>query len=72
MNPNCCGGHCLFDEGEVRVLPVGPSPDHGNLILCRYCFEHELNWRRDRNRELAEDCRFKLPAWESLEVYQCK
>ncbi len=69
MNPNCCGGHCLNDEGEVRVLPLGKNPHHGNLILCRYCFEHEMNWRRDRNRDLAKDAQFKIHAWDSLEVY---
>lgn len=68
MNPNCCGGHCLFDEGEVRVLPLGKIPDHGNLILCRYCFEHEMNYRRDRNRELSREAQFQIPTWDSLKV----
>lgn len=24
---------------------------------------------RERNRDLADDCKFKLPSWESLKVY---
>jgi hypothetical protein len=68
QNPNCDGsGPCNL--GEVRVLPIGAIPDHGNMILCRLCFSREMNWREDRNRELAKDCRFDLPRWESLEVY---
>lgn len=55
--------------GEVRVLPLGASPYHGNLILCLNCFNHELAYRRSRNRDLAKDCAFRRPAWETLEVY---
>lgn len=66
-NPNCDGSHCSRPQGEVRLLPTGGG---GNLIVCRACFEHEMRWRRDRNRELADDCKFDLPAWESLKVYE--
>lgn len=67
-NPNCDGsGPCYGDE--VRVLPLGKSPHHGNLILCRACFVRESNYRRERNRELSKDCAFELPTWESLEIY---
>jgi hypothetical protein len=69
MNPMCDGGRCHIDTGEVRVLPLGKSPHHGNLILCKPCFEHELNFRRERNRDLGKDAQFALPAWDSLEVY---
>lgn len=68
-NSNCDGGHCSSEAGEVRVLPLGTNPDHGNLILCRSCFEHELRYRRERNLELASDCQYRLPTWESLTVY---
>jgi hypothetical protein len=67
-NPNCDGsGPC--ESGEVRLIPLGRNPDHGNMILCRLCFERELDFRRERNRELSPDCAFALPAWTSLEVY---
>lgn len=65
MNPNCDGsGPC--DPGRVRVLPAGGD---ANMILCRCCFERELEFRRERNKELAGDCAFQLPAWTSLKVY---
>ena len=51
------------------MLPMASNPDHGNLILCRCCFEKELAFRRERNRELAKDCAFQLPGWLSLEIY---
>ena len=62
----CDGGHCRSATGEVRVLPSGGS---SNLILCRACFDHEIRWRRDRNRDLGRDAQFKLPTWDSLRVY---
>lgn len=65
-NPNCDNDKCLSATGEVRVLPTGGD---GNLILCRACFEHELRFRVTRNRYLSPDCRFALPSWESLKVY---
>ena len=69
MNNPMCDGSGPCADGEVRVLPVGSSPHHGNMILCRLCFGRELAWRRDRNHDLAKDCQFKLPAWETCEVY---
>lgn len=66
QNPMCDGAHCITGLGQVRVLPTGGD---GNAILCRACFNHELAFRRDRNRELSKDCQFQLPAWETLKVY---
>lgn len=65
-NPNCDGGRCRQETGEVRALPSGGD---SNLILCQDCFNHELGYRRDRNRELGEDSKFELPLWDSLAVY---
>jgi hypothetical protein len=64
-NWNCDGSgpHCA---GEVRVLPTGGD---SNLILCKNCFNHEIAYREDRNKDLSKDARFKLPTWESLRVY---
>lgn len=68
-NPMCDGaGPC--DSGSVRVLPMGANPDHGNLILCLSCFQREMAFRRERNRELSPDCAFDLPAWTSLKIYK--
>lgn len=66
-NPNCDGSYCGCNStGEVRVLPLGGS---ANGILCHRCYEHEIAYRRQRNKALAVDCAFDLPVWESLEVY---
>ena len=64
-NPMCDGsGPC--DPGRVRVLPAGGD---ANMILCRCCFERELAFRRERNKELAADCAFDLPGWLTCEIY---
>lgn len=66
---NNCDGSGPHTMGEVRLLPLGSSPHHGSLILCRACFEHEIAYRKERNRDLSKDCAFKLPEWASLQVY---
>jgi hypothetical protein len=70
MNNPMCDGSGPCSSEEVRVLPVGSIPDHGNMILCRFCFTREIIWRKLRNHELAKGCQFKIPAWDSLEVYK--
>lgn len=72
LNPNCDGDHCTAPHGEVRVLPLGTSPHHGNLILCQSCFDYEIAYRRDRNRDLSPDCRFDLPDWKTLKIHHWK
>jgi hypothetical protein len=66
-NPNCDGAYCKSTAGPVRRLPT--SPDSA-AILCYDCYRHELEWRRDRIRELGDDGLFDLPAWASLEIYE--
>jgi hypothetical protein len=68
-NPNCDGGNCSRAEGEVRVLPHTKSPNHGNSILCKSCYYHEIAHRRDRNMGLETFAKYDLPDWESLTVY---
>lgn len=65
-NPNCDGDKCRSPRGQVRVLPTGGD---GNLIVCITCFQNEIAFRRDRNRELSDDCKFDLPMWTDLKVY---
>lgn len=68
-NPNCDGSHCLSETGEVRLLPLGAKPEHGNLIMCHTCFIYEMGWRADQNA--AWECiNYDLPAWQDLEVYK--
>ena len=65
-NLHCDGDHCKVMNGEVRRLPVGVSSNHGNMILCRACFEHEMRWRKER---IAEGVPFALPSWDQLKIY---
>jgi hypothetical protein len=65
-NNDCCGNG-PHTPGTVRVMPAGGD---SNLILCRACWQRELTYRRERNRELGDDFRFSLPAWETAKVYR--
>lgn len=65
MNPNCDGSG-PHDKGEVRVLPLS---EDGNLILCLYCYNAEMRYRRDANKTLPLDLKYDTPAWNTLEVY---
>lgn len=66
QNHNCDNTKCDSPDGEVRWLPTGGN---SNALLCRSCFDHEMEFRRNRNLNLDPDCRFDLPAWETLKVY---
>ena len=68
-NAMCDGSGPCVPGGRVRLLPLGSIPDHGNVILCRACFERELQYRRERNMELGADCQFELPAWADCAIY---
>lgn len=65
-NLNCDNELCRDPNGEIRVLPTGGS---SNALLCYTCFLHEMQWRHERNKELAEDCKLDTPTWRSLAVY---
>lgn len=61
-----CDGSCYrYNLLEVRVLPTGGS---SNAIFCRQCFEQEIRYRIERNKEVCKP--FDLPKWEDLEVYK--
>ncbi len=64
-NNMCDGDRCRSNVGEVRVLPTGGG---GNLIVCRACFDHEIDFRRTRNKELGREA-FEIPRWHDLQVY---
>ncbi len=64
-NTNCDKTKCTSSHSEVRLLPYGGG---GNMIVCKACYEHEMEYRHDRNKETRED-RFLLPEWEDLKVY---
>jgi len=62
---SCDYGHQT--PAEIRVLPVGGG---GNALLCHRHYLVEMDFRRYRNRDLDDACKFDLPAWEDLEVYE--
>ena len=61
-NPNCDGGKCRSRTGETRRLPIGGG---GNLLLCRACYVHEMNYRHDLIRDGSGEI---TPSWRSLGV----
>ena len=62
-NYKCEGTHCISANSEVRWLRTG---NDSNAILCRPCFNHEMDFRRERNLELHPDCAFPIPRWQDL------
>lgn len=66
QNNNCDGSGPHSCNPEVRVLSTGGD---SNGILCYLCYCKEIEFRRERNRELSKDCQFKIPAWNDLKVY---
>lgn len=66
-NWDCEKGECVDPTSDVRKLPTGGG---ANAILCRSCFENEIQYRKDRNKTLHPEERFATPRWEDLEVYE--
>ena len=65
-NPNCDNDKCTTAHGQIRVLPVG---EDSNALLCKACYEHEIAFRLERNKELEPQNQFKLPKWPDLRIY---
>ena len=70
LNPGCDGANCTSSKGEIRALPVSTNPDHGNMLLCRSCYDHELKHRRNSNHRRSEDSKYQTPKWNDLKIYQ--
>lgn len=69
-NPDCDGsGPCSEIYREVKLLPTGGD---SNAILCKNCFDREIKFRIERNKDLATDCQFQLPKWGNLETYRAE
>lgn len=66
QNYNCDGDHCTVPDGIIKVLPTGGD---SNALLCYSCYLHEMQFRRERNKELCKESQFDLPAWDSLKRY---
>lgn len=66
MAKNCCDyGH--ETNQPVKRLPIG---EDSAVIVCRTHFLAEISWRKSRNEDLEESCKFDLPKWEDLKVYE--
>lgn len=46
-------------------MPLGG----GNLILCRSCFAHENDYRRQRGRETRAPENWPTVEWETAKIY---
>lgn len=57
----CRGAGPHAEHPEVRLLH-----EARDRHLCRACFDREVTWRAARNRDLADDGAYEIPAWESL------
>ena len=70
MNNWDCSGSGPHTKGPVYAMPTGGD---GNMILCHACWNHELEYRKERNADLAEFAKFSLPEWPGgPEKYQRK
>ena len=67
---NDCNGSGPHTPGEVRVMPHSNEPLHGNDILCRACWNREIDYRIDRNDELGNHSQDGLPVWADSKVYE--
>lgn len=65
QNPNCDHNRCTFFDSEVRLFPIGSG---GNMILCRACYRHEVDYLMERmateHIEVSE-----IPTWSELKKY---
>lgn len=55
-----------YECRELRVLPLNGN---GNILVSPQGLERELKHRRMINKDLAESCKWDLPKWEDLRVY---
>lgn len=63
INPMCCGEKCGPDGSqEVRIYPLGAG---GNLYLCRTCFWHENNYRREKGAYYGRPDDWPIIQWDS-------
>lgn len=65
-NWNCDGGHCLDNNGQVRVYPTGGG---ANLILCVHCAAHENRFRFQRGVETRRPEDWPQVNWFNCEIY---
>lgn len=65
-NWNCDGsGPC--SEGSVKLLPLGGG---ANLILCKNCWNREMEYRKTRNLSLGTFAQYDIVRWEDGKLYE--
>ena len=71
----CDGGH--ETNSEIRRLPLGddegiPENEKSNsaVLVCYNHYLAEIKWRKMCNESLADSCKFDLPLWQDLKVYE--
>jgi len=62
---SCDGGYCKepWRPKFVRRLDTGGS---SGLFLCQECWKAEMEYRKERNKELAEDVQYQIIPWEMV------
>ena len=60
MTNYACDGACNRNNITVRRLDIGGG---GGVFLCHFCWIHEMEWRKDRNKELEKQNQFDILAW---------
>lgn len=55
-----------YECNEIRVLPTGGD---SNILCSKRGYFREIAYRKERNLELGDSFKFKLPAWEDLKIY---
>lgn len=53
-------GRKFVGSGKVRKLPLSGG---GGVYLCKRCWEKEMEWRKERNKELSPGNRFPIRKW---------
>lgn len=53
-------------EVIVRVIPL---PGDANILAGLRGFRKEMNFRRERNKQLSKEAQFPIYNWEDLEIY---
>ena len=52
-----CDGDCFNENAECYRLSTGGDEA---VILCRGCWAKEMRWRKTRNEDLEDSCKFPI------------
>lgn len=55
----CDGAHCIGDSWQQRAFRLATGGGSG-LFLCEPCWNHEMQWRKERNEELEPQNHFDI------------